>query len=524
MCIDIKSFYLSAALEYYEYMKIPYALFPRWTIEQYELERHVHNGYIFLEMRRAVWGLPQAGILANKKLKRKLAPFGYHECKNTPGLWYHETRNITFTLVVDDFGVKYVDKTDVEHLIASIKSSYELTVDWTGNLYCGISLDWDYTNRWVDISMPGYIKKKLQEYDHTMPTRLQRCPYSPEPKQFGSQTQAPLPPDESPKLDAKGIKRIQQIVGSILYYARAVDMTVLAALSAIAIEQTKATHKTRDRSIQLLDYLASNQDAKVRFHASEMVMNIHSDASYLSESGARSRACGHFFMGWIPKNGEPIKLNGAFYTTSSIMRFVVASAAEAELGSLFHNCQAGMIFRQTLKDLGHPQPKTPVHCDNATAVGIASNTVKRQRSRSMEMRFFWIGDKVAQEMYDITWHPGMENLADYQSKHHTGAHHKAVRPYYLHQENSPRILPRAMRHSTLKGCVGTLENGYVRNVPLPRIPQIQSTNQIASVLICRNHTNTWHSRIPWIPTYSELRCSPEGFGTIPVVPFFPLVG
>ena len=157
-------------------------------------------------------------------------------------------------------------------------------------------------------------------------------------------------------------------------------------------------------------------------------------------------------------------------------------------------------------------------------MGIASNTVKRQRSRLMEMRCFWIGDKVSQEMYDITWHTGMENLADYQSKHHIGSHHVAVRPYYLHQENSSRILPGATKHSTLKGCIGTQENGCARNVPLPKIPQIQSTSQIASVLIRRNHTNTWHSRIPWIPTYSELRCSPEGFGTIPVVPFFPLVG
>ena len=99
------------------------------------------------------------------------------KCKNTPGLWYHETRNITFTLVVDNFGVKYVDKNDVEHLITSIKSNYELTVDSTGNLYCGISLGWDYVNRWVDISMPGYIKKKMQEYNHIVPIRLQRCPY-----------------------------------------------------------------------------------------------------------------------------------------------------------------------------------------------------------------------------------------------------------------------------------------------------------------------------------------------------------
>ena len=369
--------------------------------------------------------------------------------------------------------------------------------------------------------MPGYIKKKLQEYKHTMPTRVHRCPYSPEPKKFGSEAQAPLPPDDSPKLDAKGIKRIQQIVGSILYYARAVDMTVLAALGTIAIKQTKATQKTREQSIQLLDYLPSNQDAKVRFHASDMIMNIHSDASYLSESGARSRACGHFFMGWMPKNGEPIQLNGAFYTGTSIMRFVVASAAEAELGALFHNCQTGMIFRQTLKDLGHPQPKTPVHCDNATAVGIANNTVKRQRSRSMKMRFFWVGDKVAQEIYNISWHPGLEILADYQSKHHIGAHHVAIRPYYLHQENSPRILPRAPRRSTLKGCVGTLEDGYVRNVPLPRIPRIQSTTQVASALTCREQACSCYARIAWIPTYSELMCSPEGFGTIPIAPFFP---
>jgi hypothetical protein len=86
-------------------------------------------------------------------------------------------------------------------------------------------------------------------------------------------------------------------------------------------------------------------------------------------------------MGWTPKNGKAIRLNGAFYTNTTILRFVVASAAEAELGALFHNCQDGIIFRQTLADLGHTQPKTLVHCDNATAVRIANNTVKRQQSQ-----------------------------------------------------------------------------------------------------------------------------------------------
>jgi hypothetical protein len=90
-------------------------------------------------------------------------------------------------------------------------------------------------------------------------------------------------------------------------------------------------------------------------------------------------------MGWTPKNGEPICLNCAFHVSSKITRFVVASAAEAKLGALYDNCQTGMIFRLMLKEMGHPQPKTPVHCDNATTVGFANNSIKRRCFHSMEM-------------------------------------------------------------------------------------------------------------------------------------------
>ena len=261
--------------------------------------------------------------------------------------------------------------------------------------------------------MPGYIKNKLQEYEHVVKTKPQHCPYSLEPKQFGREAQRPLPGDSSSFLDDKGKKRVQKIIGSILYYAQAVAMMVLMALSTLAISQAKPTENTKTRCSQLLDYLATHADATIWFYKSDMVMNIHSDVSYLSESNARSWACGHFFMGSIPVQGQPIPLNGAFYTNSVTLKFVVASATEAELGALFHNCQDGIIFRQTLVDMGHPQPKTPVHCDNAAAVGIGNNTVKRQRSRSMEMRYFWVADKLAQDMYTISWHPGQENLSDY---------------------------------------------------------------------------------------------------------------
>ena len=114
----------------------------------------------------------------------------------------------------------------------------ELTEDWSGDLYCGIKLHWDYIARTVDISMPGYIKKLLQKYKHKMPTKPRHCPYTPAPKQYGAEAQAPLPIDISPKLSDEEIKEIQRIVESILYYARAVDITVLMALSSIASEQT----------------------------------------------------------------------------------------------------------------------------------------------------------------------------------------------------------------------------------------------------------------------------------------------
>ena len=104
-----------------------------------------------------------------------------------------------------------MDKADVNHLIASIKMTYTLTKDWSGDLYYSIKLKWDYKNWTVDISMPGYIKKKLQEYGHVVPKKPQHCPYSPEPKQFGSKAQWPLPCDTSPLLDNKGEKHIQKL-------------------------------------------------------------------------------------------------------------------------------------------------------------------------------------------------------------------------------------------------------------------------------------------------------------------------
>ena len=184
------------------------------------------------------------------------------------------------------------------------------------------------------------------------------------------------------------------MIGSILYYACAVDSTFLVVLNTIAMQQTAATGKTIKHIRDLLDYAATHPDAKIRYKALDMILQIHSDASYLSEPKARSRAAGHYFLGSLPANGRPIKLNGNIYTLCVVLKFVASSAAEAKLGALFLNVKEGRVMRLTLAEMGHPQLPTPIHCDNATAVGIANNSVKKHRSRPMEMRYFYTVDQV----------------------------------------------------------------------------------------------------------------------------------
>jgi hypothetical protein len=114
------------------------------------------------------------------------------------------------------------------------------------------------------------------------------------------------------------------------------------------------------------------------------------------------------------------------------MREVVSSAAEAELAALFHNGKDACPIRVCLEELGHPQPPTPIKTDNSTATGIANDTVKQKRSKAIDMRFYWIRDRVRQGQFHIYWKPGILNKADYFTKHHPAKHHQQIRSSYLY--------------------------------------------------------------------------------------------
>jgi hypothetical protein len=155
---------------------------------------------------------------------------------------------------------------------------------------------------------------------------------------------------------------------------------------------------------------------------------------------------------------------------------VVASAAEAEVGACFHNAQSGAPLRVTLAELGHTQPPTPLRADNSTAYGIVYETIKKKRSKAMDMRYHWLTDRVRQKQFDVYWRPERENIADYHTKHRSAQHHKDMRHLILHEANSLQVL---------RGCVKLLP------VPQPPVrartdartnPSAQRATQLRSVL------------------------------------------
>jgi hypothetical protein len=138
-----------------------------------------------------MYGLPQAGIIAK---------VGYHQSKIIPGLWMHKTRNICFTLVVDDFAIKYVKKEDADHLLTALQKDYTVSTDWEATKYIGLTIEWDYQNRKVHIHMPGYLAKALQRFKHPTPTRQQNSPHPHIAPQYGAKVQYTPDDDESPPL------------------------------------------------------------------------------------------------------------------------------------------------------------------------------------------------------------------------------------------------------------------------------------------------------------------------------------
>ena len=336
---------------------------------------------------------------------------------------------------MDDFGVKYTKNADFDHLINSLDHLYTTTVDRTGSKFLGMTLDWCYgADRHVDLSMPDYVAKALLRFSSFHPLRTSHAPHKWNKPVYGKQQQFAPTPDVSPPLSQSQTKLIQEVVGTFLYFAITIDLTLLVALGTIATSQASPTEETLSKVTDLLNYASTHPSPTIRYLPSDMVLHVHSDASYLSEAQARSRAAAIFFLGnAFPDPAKPSMplSNGVIHVLSKIMKNVMSSAAEAEIGSTFLSAKDAIPLHVCLEEMGHPQPSTPIQVDNTTAVSFANSRLKQKATKAIDMWFYWIRDRVDQNMFQIYWGPGTGNSADYVSKHHSPNHHQNMRPMFF---------------------------------------------------------------------------------------------
>ena len=417
LTIDIKDFYLGTPMDRPEYMRMPANSIPDSVQEKYKLMQYInHKGNILFEINKTLWGLPQSGLLSRERLCTHLASHGYLECARTPGLFRHRERNIAFTLVVDDFLIKFKKTEDATHLVAALSEKYALKVNWEATKYLGYTIKHNKEKRILTLAMPTYIAKALERYCPNGPPPPQSSPAAyrdPVYGQKGPQMDSPSDPSDDIPLGPDNIKYIQQVTGTLLYYAIAQDATILPAVTFVASEQSKATQSVLDALNHLLGYVACHAKNQLVFRASHMKLHIQSDGSHLSRSGSRSVAGAFYYLG---DTNDPTLLNGPIDVVSSLIPVITASAAETEYASVFLAAQRGTSVRQTLIDLGYPQHSTIILCDNSCAVGLANNNVKAKRSKAIDMRFHWIQDRVKQGQFQVIWRAGQYNLADFFTK------------------------------------------------------------------------------------------------------------
>jgi hypothetical protein len=178
----------------------------------------------------------------------------------------------------------------VQHLLQTAQKYYKCSFEPEGERYCGLTIKWDYPGKKVHIAMLFYLENTLKRFQHPSPIVPQDQPHPHIKKQYGAKVKHAKPHDDTPPLDKAGKKFIQEVTGIFLYLAQAVDLTMLTPLSAAP------TENTMQDCLQFLDYTASQEDAIITYRASNMKLAIHSNASYLLEPKACSRASNHMFM------------------------------------------------------------------------------------------------------------------------------------------------------------------------------------------------------------------------------------
>jgi hypothetical protein len=297
----------------------------------------------------------------------------------------------------------------MQHFIKTLRKLYTVKVDYRGSKYLGMTIDINRKERHVTLSMPGYITKLMRRVRPQGIKGASTPAIYTTPNYKSPQAQTATT-DATPFATPEQKHELQVVVETLLYYARTVDPSILTAVHELGSIQSNPTTKDMLKMERLLQYVRSHQHYGIRYHASSMQLQIQSDASYLCRTKARS------VLGGLHYLGSAEQINGPFYCASKVISCVVTSAAEAELGAAFQNAQKGAQFRNTLTELGYPQPTTTIFVDDTVAEGLATDTINAKRSTSMDVCFFWLRDRIKKLQFFIRHIKGKWNISDFFTK------------------------------------------------------------------------------------------------------------
>jgi len=414
--IDICDYYLGTDLPTPESLTLyldgyPPSLLVDLCIAQFVKYNSQNRPYMYADIVKTMPGLPQSGFLSQTRLISHLSSGGYRQTA-TPMLFRHVERDIDFTLVVDDFGIKYQHDADWDHLCSHLRLLYAIKPHPVGSQFLGFTIVHDRRARTISLSYPGYIASLLARVrpggvKHAETPSIYHAP------NYGSSGPQISRRDSTPTVSDTLRKELQVVVGSILYYARAVDGRMLEAVSELSCLQSQPTVATMAKMERLLGYAAAHPDGQSVIYPSDMLLCVYSDASFNSRPKSQSVAGGYHFLG---RSKSPDFLNSPILNVCSTIPIVCAAVSEAEYAAVFANCQVAVDERSMLASLGYPQPPTCVLCDNECAIGLALETVRPKKSKSIDLRLDWVRDRVRQGQFLVKFVAGKDNLADFFTK------------------------------------------------------------------------------------------------------------
>ncbi len=418
MCADFKNYYLGSKLPRSEWLRISTKYMNKDLLDT--LQDYVVAGNVLFEVVGSMYGHPAAGLISYTDLVTHLAAHGYYQSRLIPCLFMNHDKSITFTLVVDDIGIKYKHGSDeIKHLqkiLAKPISKWEVKFDLTGSQYNGQRLQWNYDKSHPTLikDVPAYIKQTAHELHPGEKIRKYTTPSRYVAPTYGKQDLAPVQSTAKPTTAAE-TKYIQKVHGKLLYYAMQADPALEPAVIDISKQLATPTQDTLNDTKRLLGYAVHNPNRGIMYTASDMEYRIQTDASHHRDPGSKSMAGGIHYLS--NKDDSPTKVNGATQTIcKAINTSVCASAAESEYAAQFINGVAGCHAINILNELGYPQTNTKIYSDNLVAKGIANDEITIRKSKAFHTRYHWIRDRVRQGQYQIVYLPGAKLLADFFTK------------------------------------------------------------------------------------------------------------